>query len=62
MNFDRTSADSVSSGMNIRMMPRSITPSTRSLNYSKIIGKHGMKKMIYCIELCRKHALDTPNQ
>ena len=34
----------------------------RSLNYIKMIGKHGMKKRIYCIELCRKHVLDTPNR
>ncbi len=36
---------------------------THLLNYSKMIGKHGMmKKTIYCIKLCRKHVLDTPNQ
>ena len=32
------------------------------LNYSKMIGKQGMKKTICCIKLCRKHVLDTPNQ
>ena len=35
---------------------------TRSLNYSKMIGNHGMKKTIDSIELRRKNILDTPNQ
>ncbi len=68
VNLDMTSAESVSSGIKIRMILRSMRledvslAGACSLNDGKVIWAHGMEKTINGVKLCGIHLVYTPNQ